>query len=188
MISFGDQYAARFGLTHEQGRALDNGEIAQGAFEGIVAGGIARGARLGRPTTGMSRQGGLVDDVRPGSVGAQRVWTISARLKAAGLSSSGGIRFVPPKGYKPETPLARGPNNGCRDRFDNEWVKEPSRTKGEAFEWDVQLSRTGQNMLEWSSRDGRHLNVSQMGRISHRQNTWIRQNKLHSSISMTSFS
>ncbi|WP_152810488.1 polymorphic toxin type 17 domain-containing protein [Ostreibacterium oceani] len=33
--------------------------------------------------------------------------------------------------------MARGPNNGFIDRFGNEWVRGPSRTKGQAFEWDA---------------------------------------------------
>lgn len=41
------------------------------------------------------------------------------------------------------------------DRFGNEWTKGPSRTAGEAFEWDVQL------------RDGGHWNVSLEGHITH---------------------
>lgn len=167
MIGFGDQFAARVGLTTEERRALDNGEIAQAVFEGIVVGGLARGIGLGRPVKGATRPSGLIDDVRHGSVGAQRVWTTSSRIKAAGLPSKGKIRFVPARNYKPETPLARGPSKGYIDRFGNEWVKGPSRTKGQAFEWDLQLSRTGRNMLGWASRDGRHLNVSLDGLITH---------------------
>lgn len=65
-------------------------------------------------------------------------------------------------------PLPRGPNKGYLDRFDNEWVKGPSRTQNEAFEWDVQLSSLGQKQLGWLSRDESHLNVSLDGRITHR--------------------
>jgi hypothetical protein len=126
MIGFGDQYAARVGLTAEERLALDNNELAQVAFESVIGAGIARGMGMGCPTTG----GGIIDDVRPGSIGAQRVWTTSARTKAAGLPTEGKIRFVPARGYKPEIPLARGPSNGYIYRFGNEWVKGPSRTEG----------------------------------------------------------
>lgn len=103
-----------------------------------------------------------------GSVGAGKVWTIKSRIKANKLPTQGRIRFVPPDRYKPSTPLKKGPNGGILDRFDNEWVKGPSRTIGEAFEWDVQLSSVGKIQLGWASRDGSHLNVSLTGRITHR--------------------
>jgi Novel toxin 17 len=103
----------------------------------------------------------------PGSLGAARAWTISARLQAQDLPTTGRIRYVPPRNYHPNNPLPRGQNNGFLDRFDNEWVRGPSRTQGQAFEWDVQLSRTGQHQLGWASRDGRHLNVSLDGHITH---------------------
>ena len=80
------------------------------------------------------------------------------------LPTSGKIRFIPKKG---NDKLVRGENNGFIDRFDNEWVKGPSRTKGEPFEWDVQLSPQGQNKLGWASRDGKHINISIKGKITH---------------------
>jgi filamentous hemagglutinin len=58
-------------------------------------------------------------------------------------------------------------NGGYLDKFNNEWTKGPSRTLGEVFEWDVQLSPVGKNKLGWASRDGKHLNVSLKGRITH---------------------
>ncbi|GAB3453701.1 polymorphic toxin type 17 domain-containing protein [Actinophytocola sediminis] len=84
-----------------------------------------------------------------------------------GLPNQGKVRYVPPKGYNASNPLPRGPGGGYLDRFGNEWVVGPSRTKGESFEWEVQLSRTGQSQLGWLSRDGRHVNVSLMGRVTH---------------------
>lgn len=54
------------------------------------------------------------------------------------------------------------------DRFDNVWTKGPSRTAGEPFEWDVQLSKTGREKLGWLSRDNSHLNVSLKGEITHK--------------------
>jgi hypothetical protein len=94
--------------------------------------------------------------------------SISSRLKDAQLPTEGRIRFVPPEKYFPTEPLPRGPNNGIFDKFKNEWVKGPSRTIGEDFEWDVQLSSSGKQKLGWLSRDGEHINVSLKGRITHR--------------------
>lgn len=67
----------------------------------------------------------------------------------------GGMRYVPPKNWHATEPLPRGPQNGYMDRHGNEWVKGPSRTAGESFEWDVQHP------------DGTHENVSLDGEISH---------------------
>jgi filamentous hemagglutinin len=102
------------------------------------------------------------------SVGAGKVWSTKGRLKAAELPTTGKIRFVPRKGYEPSNPLARGSNNGFIDRFGNEWVRGPSRTQGQAFEWDVQLSKTGKQKIGWLTRDGSHANVSLGGKITHR--------------------
>ena len=103
----------------------------------------------------------------PRSVGAAQVWSRKARLHAAQLPTSGRIRYVPPHGYHPSMPLPRGSNKGYIDRFGNEWVPGPSRTAGQAFEWDIQLSRTGRHQLGWLSRDGRHVNVSLDGEVTH---------------------
>ncbi|WP_367652777.1 polymorphic toxin type 17 domain-containing protein [Erwinia wuhanensis] len=75
---------------------------------------------------------------------------------------------MPPEGYSPSQPLPRGPNNGYIDKFKNEWVKGPSRTAGQEFEWDVQLSRTGKAQLGWATRDGSHLNISLDGKVTHK--------------------
>ena len=89
-------------------------------------------------------------------------------INAVGLPTKGRIRFVPPEDWNPTQPLPRGPNYGYVDRFDNEWVKGPSRTAGQPYEWDVQLSRTGRSQLGWLSRDGQHLNVSLDGHVTHK--------------------
>jgi hypothetical protein len=100
-------------------------------------------------------------------------WSFRSRLKAAGpgtdmgLPSSGKLRFVPERGYNPSSSLPRGPQNGYIDRFGNEWVVSPSRTPGHPFEWDVQLSPRGREQLGWLSRDGRHVNVSPFGEVTH---------------------
>lgn len=103
-----------------------------------------------------------------GTVGAARAWTKKSRIKYVELPTTGKIRYVPPKEYSSSNPLPRGPGNGYLDRFGNEWKKGPSRTAGQAFEWDVQLSKNGRSKLGWASRDGTHLNVSLDGRVTHK--------------------
>jgi hypothetical protein len=102
-----------------------------------------------------------------GSIGAAKVWATKARIKAAQLPTEGKIRFVPDKNYRPSKPINRGKNNGYIDRFNNEWIAGPSRTPGELFEWDIQLSALGKKKIGWASRDGNHVNVSLKGRITH---------------------
>ena len=89
------------------------------------------------------------------------------KLKAADLPTKGKIRYIPPKNWSPSEPLPRTENGGYLDRFGNEWVRGPSRTQGQPFEWDVQLSNTGKSQLGWASRDGAHVNVSLDGKITH---------------------
>lgn len=95
-------------------------------------------------------------------------WTITGRIKYEGLPRKGRIRFVQPERWNPANPV-RGPQGGLIDRFGNEWVRGASRTPGEAFEWDVQLSRTGKAKVGWLSRDPdkAHINVSLEGRVTH---------------------
>jgi hypothetical protein len=99
--------------------------------------------------------------------------SIGSRMRAAGpgdqygLPNQGRIRYVPPEGYNPANPLPRGPHGGYIDRFGNEWMVGPSRTPGQPFEWDVQLSRTGRQQLGWLSRDASHVNVSPLGEVTH---------------------
>ena len=62
-----------------------------------------------------------------------------------------------------------GKKTGYVDKFGNVWVKGPSRTNGEEFEWDVQLTKTRGELFKRSglSSDGKHLNVSLQGRITY---------------------
>jgi filamentous hemagglutinin len=77
-------------------------------------------------------------------------------MSRAQLPNRGGFaRYVPPDDWNPTERLPRGPQNGYVDNKGNEWVRGPSRTAGQPFEWDVQLP------------DGRHLNVSLDGKITH---------------------
>ncbi|MBD8216628.1 hypothetical protein IFU29_20305 [Erwinia persicina] len=102
-----------------------------------------------------------------GTGGAAQPWSTKDRIKYIELSTQGKIRFVPDSNYSPSNPLPRGPNKGYLDKFGNEWVKDPSRTAGQAFEWDVQLSPKGKAQLDWATRDGSHLNISLDGLIKH---------------------
>ena len=128
-----------------------------------IAAGQGRGPTLSQPqfvvATGVAANAGG--------------WSISARMRVAGpgdefgLPDAGRIRYVPPRGYNPASHLPRGAQGGYIDRFGNEWVVGPSRTTGQPFEWDVQLSRTGQQQLDWLTRDGSHVNVSPLGEVTH---------------------
>jgi RHS repeat-associated protein len=89
-------------------------------------------------------------------------------IKAAELPTKRRIRYVPPHNWKPGMPLPRGQQNGYIDKFGNEWTRGPSRTAGQAFEWDVQLSRHGKEKIGWTTRDGSHANVSLDGEITHK--------------------
>ena len=93
-------------------------------------------------------------------------------IKDAELPTQGSIRYVPPKDLKPAEGLpevsVRGGKTGYRDRFGNIWVAGPSRTPGQNFEWDVQLSNKGREQIGWLTRDGSHANVSLDGRITHK--------------------
>ena len=116
--------------------------------------------------------GVLVHNVYPSTGGGNntpRTGSVSSRsvLREAKLPTRGTIRYVPPKNWTPSQPLPRQ-DHGFVDRFGNVWTKGPSRTRGQLFEWDVQLSRTGRIQLGWATRDGSHLNVSLDGKITHR--------------------
>jgi len=59
-------------------------------------------------------------------------------------------------------------SNAYVDRFGNIWVRGRSVTKGQSFEWDVQLSKQGIQQVGWMTRDNSHLNVSLDGRVTHK--------------------
>ncbi|SFN47454.1 filamentous hemagglutinin [Xenorhabdus japonica] len=59
-------------------------------------------------------------------------------------------------------------DGGYLDRFGNVWTKGPSRTAGESFEWDIQLSKTGRKQIGWVTRDGSHANISLKGEVTHK--------------------
>ncbi|WP_203413882.1 polymorphic toxin type 17 domain-containing protein [Entomobacter blattae] len=160
--------------VHEALEVARKVERAQGSTEGLKD--LVTNGKVGSENLKQAASGGKtpssIDDGEEafnpaGTMGAARLWTKSARLKQAQLPTQGKIRFVPPDDYNATASLDRGPSKGYYDRFGNEWVKGPSRTPGEPFEWDVQLSSKGQAQLGWASRDGKHLNVSLKGEITH---------------------
>ncbi|WP_443058112.1 polymorphic toxin type 17 domain-containing protein [Streptomyces sp. NBC_00820] len=77
----------------------------------------------------------------PFQVGARR--PPQDRARGSGRPHARRIRFVPDKRVTVSTGLPRGARKGCVDRFGTEWIKGPSRTAGQPFEWDVPLSKLG---------------------------------------------
>ncbi|MFC3198168.1 polymorphic toxin type 17 domain-containing protein [Parapedobacter deserti] len=97
---------------------------------------------------------------------ARRAVSSRSLLRNARLPSRGKIRFVL-RSSDAQAGKLLVKEGGYVDKFGNIWKKGPSRTAGQAFEWDVQLSKTGKSQLGHLSRDGKHLNVSLDGRITH---------------------
>jgi hypothetical protein len=89
-----------------------------------------------------------------------------AKAKKLDLPTEGPISFVPPKHWNPKNPMKTQDGKGFIDNYGNEWRKGPSRTAGEAFEWDVIPSK--QTGIANLSRDGSHVNVSLKGVVTHR--------------------
>jgi hypothetical protein len=96
-----------------------------------------------------------------------------AQAKKEKLPNKGKVRYVPPRKLAGDGTLPKGPQGGYIDKYGNEWVKGPSRTAGQEFEWDVQLTKSQKKNWQWLyTRKGKkgtisHLNVSQDGRITH---------------------
>ncbi|WP_253306878.1 polymorphic toxin type 17 domain-containing protein [unidentified bacterial endosymbiont] len=144
--------------------------------------GTHHGPQLATATAGatqqFSRQAGQINSrthgiyqvnrPQPSVNPVNKIWSVKGRIKEAQLPTKGKIRFVPREGYAPNESLRRSVNKGYIDRFGNEWTKGPSRTAGQPFEWDVIFSDRGQKQLGWASRDGKHINVSLDGKITHR--------------------
>ena len=146
---------------------LTLGRINIGAGKSAIEAATAEAVTANKPHKALS----YVDEppFNPlGTTGTAQSWLKKSRIKYVQLPTKGKIRFVPNNNYNPSNPLPRGPNDGYIDKFGNEWVKGPSRTIGQTFEWDVQLSLKGKAQLGWASRDGSHLNVSLDGRITHK--------------------
>ncbi|WP_193777785.1 polymorphic toxin type 17 domain-containing protein [Streptomyces sp. E5N298] len=92
-------------------------------------------------------------------------------IKKAKLPTRGGVRYVPPSTASVGGGLPKTSKGGYIDKFGNVWERGPSRTAGEAFEWDVQLSKHGRSQYSWLKPAGgkplNHLNVSLNGIITH---------------------
>lgn len=73
-------------------------------------------------------------------------------LRRLRLPTAGDVPFEPPKKWNPTEPLPKGPQDGYIDRKGREWVKGPTRTAGEDWEWDVQLLKGGHINIDWSGR------------------------------------
>ncbi len=147
------------------------GDITADEFSQQIGGPAALGL-AGRFVPKFSRTRARVPAAQPPfnplhTLGAARAWTTRARVKAAQLPTTGKNRYIPPKTYSPGSPLLRGPNKGFLDKFGNEWLKGRSITPGQPFEWDVQLGAKATPGFRNLSRDGRHVNVTLDGRISH---------------------
>jgi hypothetical protein len=159
------------GLREAAGTALNE---ATGNLDATSNGGILgplAGGGTKQPCRPTSQDPDCNDDQTPQT--SDKKWTIGERMRSAGpggtgLPSEGPIRYVPRRDYNPSAPLPRGPNNGYLDRFDNEWTVGPSRTSGEPYEWDVQLSRIGRKRLHGWTKGDSHANVSLRGWITHR--------------------
>ncbi len=97
--------------------------------------------------------------------------SINHLLKNHGLPNRGGlIRYIPPKVCLNQgLPISRANGQiGFKDKFGNVWVKGPSRTANEEFEWDVQLAKKNKNrMKSLAANDGNHVNVSLKGIVTH---------------------
>lgn len=88
------------------------------------------------------------------------------RLKKARLPVEGPFHFRPKAGWDPRNPIKWNKEKmGYVDDSGNVWCKGPSRTPGQPFEWDVQLA-PGSSWRRFS-KDGKHINVTLDGRLSH---------------------
>lgn len=83
---------------------------------------------------------------------------VVAHAERLGLPTGGPIPFVPPKNWSP-----RG-GRSFEDAYGNVWQRGRG-VGGDLTEWDVQV-RTGGSLAGLTS-DGRHLNVTNEGGVSH---------------------
>ena len=134
-----DHYDAAADLADSFAPFLDNLGLARDAGRSV-------GRSLGGPLGIKDNSSGLANAAKPSRRSHFRKWQ---------LPTEGKVRYIPPRNWHPDNALPRGPNAGFMDRFGNEWVRGPSRTRGEPFEWDVQRP------------DGTHWNISLRGRVTH---------------------
>lgn len=96
------------------------------------------------------------------------------RIRKQNLPTGGTFVFEPPKNYKPGNPLPverEGNTKGFIDKYGNVWRRGPYHGRpgpdAPAFEWDVQLSKAGQQMWGQYSRGKGYINVKPDGALSH---------------------
>jgi hypothetical protein len=107
----------------------------------------------------------------PTAVGGQSMsqfGTMSRPDFEAYVRSTGNFPYVPPRGST-EIPVRQCGKKPCfEDAFGNLWVSGPTRTAGEAFEWDVQVGNSA--WVREISGGKPNLNVSPVsGRLTHGQ-------------------
>jgi Novel toxin 17 len=76
-------------------------------------------------------------------------------LQKLNLPYQGEFPFLPPKRWRPKQPLHGPSTGGYYDLRGRLWKKGRSVTKGQHFEWDVQVP------------GGSHVNVDWTGRVTH---------------------
>jgi filamentous hemagglutinin len=160
--------------------AIDEKEHTPTNSDGYVSGGTGSGLLAGgkkdptRPYIDMGVGSGGAGAAPPSYGASGRPAPVSGGgaslatnpITRAALPVDGKIRYVPPKSWTPSQPLPRGPKNGYVDKFGNEWV--PGRGVGKDIkEWDVQLGRNATDGMRAMSKDGKHVNVSIEGKVTH---------------------
>jgi hypothetical protein len=126
------------------------------------------GARIAPPAQrGNEAWQAVLDSARREQLPAADAGPSGAQAAATGPERL--FAYHPPKQTRPnELPVEwRRGRKYFRDHWGNLWGTGPSRTRGDAFEWDVQLSPNAPAWMRGLSRDGRHIDVSLSGRISH---------------------
>ena len=78
-------------------------------------------------------------------------------LREHHLPTGGEFPFIPPKNWRPHQPLRKNRSGEYIDLKARRWRKRPTRTQGQAWEWDVQLP------------NGEHLNIDWDGNVTHPQ-------------------
>ena len=107
----------------------------------------------------------------PTTFGDQTLSQFEAMSRAdfeAYVRRTGNFPYVPPKGAT-DIPVRQCGKRPCfEDAFGNLWVSGPTRTAGEAFEWDVQVGSAA--WVREISGGKPNLNVSPVsGRLTHGQ-------------------
>lgn len=147
-----------------------------GKWERRIAGGVAGYALKKGVEKGLRSKAarGFAKDLVGKGIEKTVAFGIRQAIKKAGLPTTGGVRYLPPKGVSELHRLfgthkvGGKPVKGFMDRFGNVWTTGPSRTAGEHIEWDVFLSSAGKAQLGRFLGAGKnHLNVSMRGRITH---------------------